>query len=265
MNIFKTSRALFVAAGLAVGTAASWGATVPAWSDGDLFLGFRSTAGGNDNVLLVKLGADTQFTTAAAGSSFNLSLGSLALDLVNLFGPDWATQEDLAWGVFGAKGSGIASTLYASRARENPLEKTAAWASLNGTQRADTLSGINSVRLSYTGKQATANSPVATVQSATLDGGYAYQLTNYLTDFSTTSGWTSIEGNFGDGAASSILDLYRIAPNGVTNPGSFSISNAGVVSFTAAAVPEPSALALLALAAVPVALVASRRFSHRNS
>ena len=61
-----------------------------------------------------------------------------------------------------------------------------------------------------------------------------------------------IEGNFGAGNEAAPIDLYRISrnPAGVASlEGTFSINDAGVVTFTNGIVPEPTSAIMLALGA----------------
>jgi MYXO-CTERM domain-containing protein len=76
------------------------------------------------------------------------------------------------------------------------------------------------------------------------------------TDFGSLSGWSSIEGDFGSGTSGTALDLYRIGGSWVSQLGTFTLTDAGVLNFTA--VPEPSS-AGTALALAGAALARRRR------
>ena len=57
-------------------------------------------------------------------------------------------------------------------------------------------------------------------------------MTSGVSDFGSTSGWDSIEGDFGAGASGTVLDIFRIAKSGVTFFGTLTISSSGVITFT---------------------------------
>lgn len=233
--------ALGVLAGLAIPITSLTAAPIPAPVAGELYLAFR--AGGRDGAsdsYIIKLGADTTFRNAAAGTSFPVSgLGNIAADLTSSYGPDWNTRDDLFWGIFGVRSS-ASSIVYASRERSPAAAESIAWNALDLISRNSTASQITSVLESiggYKGREATANSAVATFQAnGSNASSYAKQVaTPGTTDFGSLSEWSSVEGNFGGGASATALDLYRIAGSGVTRVGKFTISNAGVVTFTAPA------------------------------
>lgn len=229
-------------------------------ANNDIFLGFR--ASGNQGATisyLVNLGQYSQFRDAAVGSTLTLSLGDIASDLVANFGANWHTRQDVSWGLFGVSNT-VNPTVYASREQSVVGTPGIAWASLDSIARGTTASSIVSVLSGthgYQGREATDNSPFAVIQeNSTGASSYNRQVaTPGTNDFGSLSEWSSIEGDFGGGAAGTALDLYRIGSLGVTSPGYFTISDIGIVSFTA--VPEPSSLLLGAAGAV--ALLGVRR------
>ncbi|MEI8038273.1 MAG: hypothetical protein WCJ14_07765 [Verrucomicrobiota bacterium] len=231
--------ALAVIAGLALSIMASSAALVPSFVNGDLFLGIRAAgAPGDAESYLVKLGNDaTSFTASGA-----LALGNLGADLsgVDKYGASWSSRADLYWGVFGVRDPVGNPTLYVSRQRSSPGTPATPWAALNLTKRQNTANNINTVIQSTSGvpvgygtRTATANSPVATFQeNGSATSSYKYQVTNGATDFGSTSGWSTIEGNFASGAAATVLDVFKIDATGVALFGTVSISSSGVVTFT---------------------------------
>ncbi len=242
-------------------------ATVSNPQSGDIFLGIRASGGQGASVsYLVNLGSDTQFRNVAAGSTFTVSTGgNIALDLVATYGSNWNTRTDLSWAVFGVRAS-ESSILYASREQSVVGQITPPWEALDVTGRNGTASAITSVLEGvngYRGRESTAVSPVAVLQPNTAEASSYYKqvATAGTTDFGSLSGWTSIEGDFGGGTSGTALDLYRIAGSGVSRLGTFSLNNAGVLSFTA--VPEPSA-ALTTLAAAGAVLLRRRRPTPQN-
>jgi Bacterial TSP3 repeat len=220
-------------------------ATVPAPVSGDLYLAFRAAGGdGGSESYIVKLGQDTPFRNAAAGSTFAVSgLGNIAADLTAVYGADWSTRADLFWGVFGVRPS-ASSIIYGSKERNPVTSVSVSWPLLDTTSRNTTASQITSVLESiggYKGREATENSTVATFQPNSADASsYHKQVaTPGTNDFGSLSEWTTIEGDFGSGVSGTALDLYRIAGSGVTRVGSFTISGAGVVQFTAPSATPP--------------------------
>ncbi|GAA5126664.1 hypothetical protein JIN84_15765 [Luteolibacter yonseiensis] len=238
-------------------TAPARAAVVATPQNNDIFLGFRASGNlGASTSYLVNLGQYSQFRDLTPGASISLnSLGDIGADLVATFGANWSNRNDLFWGIFGVSNTAN-PTVYASRESSAP-----GWSALDQISRGTTSSNIVSVLQGtngYQGRQATANSAFAVLQPNS-DGASSYNKqvsTGGTNDFGSLSTWSSIEGDFGGGTAGTSLDLYRISSTGVTNPGAFSISNSGVVSFTAA-IPEPSS-ALLGVAG-SLLIVAGRR------
>ncbi len=244
-SFFNSSRgALIVLAALSLPISSVSAAPVPDPVAGDLFLGFRagSEGEGGGTSYIVKLGPSATFRNAAAGSSFVVSgLGNIVTDLELTYGTTWKTRGDVTWGIFGVVNS-VSSTVYGSRERSPVNTDTVPWAALDADGRNTTASAIVSVLEGtggYKGRQATANSAVGTTQPNTTEASsYAKQVgTNGTNDFGSFSEWSSIEGDFGGGTAGTALDVYRIATAGVTRIGKFTISDAGVVTFTDASAP----------------------------
>jgi len=236
-------------------------ATVANPTSSDIFLGFRASGGtGASTSYVVNLGQYSQFSGATSGSTISLSgIGDIGADLAATFGANWNTRQDLFWGVFGV-GSSASATVYTSREQSPPGTASEPWPLLNSTTRASTYSQINSVINSiggYRGSESTANSTVGVLQTNSGQASsYNYQVaTAGTTDFGSVSQWSSIEGDFGSGVAGTSLDLFRINASSVTNPGSFSISSSGALSFTA--VPEPSS-SLLGLVGASLLLIRRR-------
>lgn len=211
-------------------------ATVPDPVAGEIFLGVRSSD--SPNSYLLKLGLDTTFRNATAGTSFTVTgLGNVSADLVAEFGSNWHTRSDVTWGIFGTR-TGVSPIVYGSRPRSNVNTVAPAWPSLSITARNSVDGLITSVLNEvggYKGSTATVNSTKATFQANSAgDSSYAKQVgTSGTSDFGSLSQWTSIEGDFGNGAAGSVLDLFRFGSTGVSHVGSFSISSGGTITFTA--------------------------------
>ena len=72
---------------------------------GDLILGFKATGGqGLATNLEVNLGPASAFYNAAAGSTDVLTRLAVA-DLVEVYGANWASRDDLFWGIAGTAGA----------------------------------------------------------------------------------------------------------------------------------------------------------------
>jgi hypothetical protein len=218
-------------------------AAVVAPANNDIFLAFRASGNlGASTSYLVNLGQYSQFRDAAPNSTITLSVGDVSADLVATYGSNWNSRPDLYWAVFGVSNT-ASPTLYASQAEPTPGTLSNAWPLLDSISRSSTASQIVSVLQGvngYQGSDSTSNSTVAVLQTNSANSSsYNKQVaTAGTTDFGSVSGWSGIEGNFGAGTSGTALDLYRISSSAVTNPGHFTLSDAGIVSFTG--VPEPS-------------------------
>ena len=258
--------ALLALAGTFVGITYASSATVAAPASGDVFLAFRTSGGtGASTSYIVNLGQGTQFSSATPGSTISLNtIGDIGADLAATYGAGWNTRSDLFWGVFGATDS-VNPTVYASKERVDNEVQTTSWNPLTQGARSavkteilSVASGING----YQGSNATANSAVGVLQANSGQASsYFFQVTNGGSDFGSQSQWSGIEGDFGDGAAGTTLDLYRLRG---TSPavgylGSFNIDNGGNLNF--AAVPEPSLTLLGAVGTVLLAAGRRRRVS----
>lgn len=248
MTAFQKSKAtLVLAAGFALSVLPSLADPVPAFVEGDIFVGFRAASvPGSSESYLVKLGNDaTSFNSTGA-----LTLGNLGADLSDEahYGATWSTRADLYWGVFGVRGTIGDPILYVSRPRASTSTPANPWPTLTLSKRQTTATQINSVIQSGTGGvgsspsyiqlAATANSPVAAFQpNGNGSSSYRWQVTsNSPTDFGSTTSWTNIEGNFGNGTAGTVLDIFKIqrvsGVESVSLFGTVSISDSGVITFT---------------------------------
>ena len=238
--------------------------TVPTPVSGELFAAFRASGGqGGSTAYILKLGLDTTFSSVP-GTSVNLNLGNIGLDLEAIYGSNWETRADLFWGIFGTRLNSNNPIVYGSKARLDPLTNSTAWPALDLSARQNVDSEIASVVTAYTGSTATANSAFATQQTnAANDGSYNFQVASAgTTDFGTLSQWSSIEGNFGTGTGGTVLDLYRIASSGVTQRGSFKIDDAGQLTYFV--VPEPATGTLLIATGALLASSRRRRGTARS-
>ncbi len=228
-------------------------ATVTPPVAGDIFLGVRASGGqGSGTSLIVNVGNDSTFRTATSGST--LSLGNVSADLVATYGANWATRADLNWGVFGSRNQ-TNPVVYASRAQSPFGSSATPFQALNVDSRAATNTQIISVIDAYSQLDASASGPKAALQSNKASpSSYNFQVaTDGVADFGTSSRWTTIEGNFTQGAESTALDFFRLAGTGadtVERLGAFSITSGGALSFLAGPVIDQVRVAS-AVATVP--------------
>ena len=250
-STFHRLKTLLLAAALGFTPQASHAQNVPNPASGDIFIGFRASDGeGASTSYLVKVATYSQLSGVSVGSSISLSsLGDIASDLSATYGANWSTRANLHWGAFGI-GSSASAIIFGSRERNSAVPEPLPWPALGDIARQSTFSQLNSTLNSiggYRSSAATANSSVATLQTNFSGAAsYNYQVaTPGTSDFGSVSQWTNIEGNFGAGVSGTSLDLFRITSAGVNRVGSFSISNSGVISFTArsasAATPQVTA------------------------
>ncbi|MGC3989367.1 MAG: PEP-CTERM sorting domain-containing protein [Chthoniobacteraceae bacterium] len=119
----------------------------------------------------------------------------------------------------------------------------------------------NSGQVSLSGATATANSASAASIDATKSGSWTIQEGSNTANFGfNTGGLLDNTTNISSGSYA-ISDLYELQPSSAKGPatylGYFSLSNAGVLTFTAA--PEPSSIALALLTGAGALMVRRRR------
>jgi len=213
-----------------------YAATVDAPAAGDLFLGVRASSGqGSGTAYIINIGNDTAFRNATPGTV--LSLPNVGADLTSIYGENWHTQARVSWSVFGTRNQTDPVT-YGSRQQTTFGSSVAGFAEQNQAARASTNSQLLSVITAYSALPPTANNTKAAAQpDAANSGSYNYQVASGgTTDFGGLSGWTTIEGNFANGAKRAGLDLFRysgnttLQTNSVQRLGSFSITSAGALS-----------------------------------
>jgi hypothetical protein len=262
--------ALVLAAALASSVPAQAALTA---NTGDLYLAFRADSGtGASQDYLVNIGSFSLYTS---GTSFVVNATKLGVpnfnlnsDLTGLFGNTWNTLRDddsfVRWGIVGTSYDGVNNTspiLYVSRPRDAANTPSTPWTGRPNGISTGTAGDFQQLAGYYqTDGNATANNSVGTLQDASNGSSYNHFVTLPSNlDFNV---WSNIEGDFANGTANSVLDLYRVNPvNGQDADylGSFTISDTGVLTFTA--VPEPGTVALLALAGSFLLIVVRRRKS----
>lgn len=249
------------------------------FAPGDLLIGFRSNT--NTTETLVVNITNGAFANAAAVRDSNSNPGTVMANigaaLTSTFGADWATQADLSWGVVGVYSSSSfdpavdgdpARTLYVSRPNS---------AGSVGTQSSTAFSvGTNTTQNTIANNIAGFQQSFASYGGATLNGGDAAVIAT--SNVNTWEDFTSGASDFGIGSniegiagtsTGRVLDLYRILgsttdanPTGPlrsgTWEGTISLGTNGDVTFSVAAVPEPSR-AVLALGGLGALFLRRRR------
>ena len=282
-NLLRFGRLALAVGGLAL-FAPSASAVLTTYTPGDIFIGFRQTGdtdtlvakiGTVGDFLPVSLGGPR-----ALGSTYSPTFGvipgtstlvtNLNTDLTAAFGSLWANNPTdgtgVRWGVAGYTGttgetspvSGLTvQSLFVTRARTNPSVQTSISATPSAIGSSSTFSAnFDSFTQgagggSYVNQNSTANSSVAYIGATAGSNNWGTRILSNGS-FGLGSG-KSIEqpssGTF-SGPTNSVLDLW-LSPGSdstlVTSNtylGSFSLNNAGSVTFTA--VPEPGTYMLLA-------------------
>ena len=223
---------------------------VPQYNNGDLLLGFYDYSGGVTNDYVVDLGPISGFNLS---SNFTLSLG-LSTDLAHVFGSNWDTSGNIYFGL--AASYPLTAQVFAS----NPNAGTP-WteAPAQGTPASQVADIGNAYSLST---QANGETYSAGLQQA--------DSSNNSWQSVASNGLQNFYGGLGDGAISDVVtnslefDQVNVGSNGTpgTDLGSFSVSSAGNVSFTTAAVPEPSTFAAVGLGIAVLAVARRRRRSQ---
>jgi hypothetical protein len=238
----KMNKLTVAALALAAIGLASTAASAQTFSAGanDLILGFQIASGtGSNTNLEVDLGSILNFTTTTA----TITLPQLSVsDLTAIYGSGWAdTSAGVNWSVAGV---GTAADTFDITSPSGGLLK-ASGSTLAGpagqiAELAEGLQGVtettNSTSSTAIGSNSTPASTIATSYTSLEAGnGYGLYPNAETTGASTDELYAEAPGTKVSGKFPSATDL-----------GTFSLSSAGVLTFTgsAAAVPEPSAYAL---------------------
>jgi hypothetical protein len=219
------------------------------YANNDLLVAFYATGGeGSTTSVVLNIGPASGYV-AATGDIF---LGSIGGDLVNAFGPEWFTRDDVHWGVFGSTysadtGGDAAWTLYAGRAQsvfgtqsQGYSRGSVSTQSQPGTRIHD-LGDAYKLTGTASGLVAGVN-PKASIQDASADNDFAEYQSNFGgTSFSYFQGALA---DFTNGAANSAVDLFKMVTQtgAITEKGdykgTFTVGVDGVVRFSK--VPNPS-------------------------
>lgn len=269
MNL-NTIKALLLATGAASILQTANAAPLTYTAD-DLFLGFRSSNSTTD--FLLNIGQASIYRDALPNSSFQLSIGSILADLDAVFGSNWndVARGDIFWGVAGTNSTSLVAeptsqTLYAS-SPEGSGTPAAPGSTSTQAAPANRIVSLSGKYLSYADSNGGV-SPAVNTAGVRQDGTEANTWQAFMggtqafsgNSFSYFSG--GIENNFGAGNEAANIDLYRISrnPNGVASlEGTFSINDAGIVTFTNGIIPEPTSALLLTLGASVIGFSRRRR------
>ncbi len=243
-----------------------------AYTDGDLFLGFRD----NTNSYVVNIGQAINLINAT--TPVTLSIGNIKADLDALYTTNWATSSSVLWGVFGIKSSAnagqgftTARTLFASNAHSGTVlgtQSSIAWERASSSTQNVAVGEFNEIKAVFTAATATANSAFAFTQpNSGINSWRSYQPGGDPGNSTATAAFQyfngGIEANFGGGVSGAYLDFYDIridttASNLPSNfEGNLSINaGTGAVTFTPAGVPEPTTVATLGMG---LAMLITRR------
>lgn len=224
----------------------------PPYADGDWLLGFYSNLQGNEYV--IDLGAHS------ASTSFTLlnSVSHIATDLSTAFGSGWYGQAKLYYGVAETNGAnGNAVTVLLSNPNATP------WSNTTNVAQAET--GIQGIGSNVGGQFQTSGEASTGLISAIPTGNSDWSY--YANPSGGGSPGFGLFTNTGGDTVFSALTNSSIgydqiinSPTGKsTQVGTFSLDSAGDVTYTAAAVPEPSTFAAIGMGAAVLAFARRRR------
>ena len=228
-------------------------------AQGNVLLAFRDTANSSIGSYLVNIGPVSVFESASPNSTTAVaSISALGADLdaFDSFDPEteaplpWHTRKQVVWAAF-TRNSSDGDAVYISRPRPTIAQQSAPWGVRTGTVQntaateiGSVITGGYNVLTSTVGVPDSASNSRGGFQLASVNGNTSYRwqvASEGRPDFSIWS--TTVERDFTGGAAASALDfyVYRKIPGAalyesgtVTHLGYFSITSAGVVSFTRA-------------------------------
>ncbi len=280
----------------AAGFLAAGSAHAASYTAGDLLLGFYATGGSGDTTsYVVNIGAQTLYRDATGSFVLNTTgpnIGNIGQDLIDNFGGLWYTRNDLFWGVLGGRTNDTAPTppfnagdvnpnsdpnrtLYASRPQSIFGTQSSPWVLGSSSGVSNGAAAFNAFAgLAILGPGGFSDASVIGTANSNTRGAFMPDTLDNDWETLAAAGWSGVfssqtHGDFTAGAAASAIDLYRIpsltglgfepgtAGTGQYQ-GTFFIDTLGNVTFGLQPIPEPSTVAMLALAAA-AGVVAIRR------
>ncbi len=235
------------------------------YTPGDVLVGFYATGGaGASSSYVINLGSINTYLNATGPVDLSY-LGNIGADLSTIYGANWATREDLYWGLAAGTGTNTTNSVaFGSHARAEEGVVSDGWNPIGaGQTRSNIRTAIDSLGGTYVNSTPSANSPnYAGTQSSSVDAGFVDQVTGYGGNaFNSNSGWNSDEflAGFGNGTDGAVLDLFRVGNNANNTyyVGTFGINGSGGLSYSV--VPEPSTYALLTIVGVAFLILHRRR------
>ena len=237
----------------------------------DIILGFEALGGqGAALNLEVDLGPASRFLNAPAPFTLtSVEIGNISADLIATYGNTWFSRADLQWSVFGSTGSNayngfLSATTFVTRAEITPGTRSTPWGRDSNTINSAASQDIQSVIGGLNGRTSTANSNVREPRSHDRRKQVTPPGSSRGGTVSFTAYGPTVEGNFANGTANSILDFYavqRASGADVGTPsqllGTVKLDNNGNVTFSP--VPEPASTAILMAGAGTLALIRRRR------
>ena len=218
-------------------------AQTPAYTNGDLLLGFRATGGmGSTQTYLVNIGQASTYRDATGPITLN-SIGNIGTDLAATYGANWFDRSDLFWGIAGGITPAVASdnnnTLYATREQTPFGSPTTPWDRRSNSQQSSTNTQIAGLKNSFVSGNysVTANSSISSI-IPTSDANSWEDFNDGILSFGAWNG--GIEGTFANSSEGTALELHRMASSSTpglpgTHEGTFTINDSGVITFTPAA------------------------------
>lgn len=249
-----TLAALTVVAGVLL-AASSLRAAALSYTAGDLLIGFTAT--GSNTTYLINIGQASTYRNATQPITLNLNIGA---DLVSEFSSvdePWHQRDGLRWGVFGATSDNAVAgddpfTLYAGRTTSAGYLRGSTFTQRNPAYY------IQDVAASYV---ALGNSTSGTTVGAFQDNDAVNSFAKAQNEAGTISFqyFSNALASFDNGASTADLNLFRMTTGSGTGQllGTFSISEAGVITFTP--VPEPSVVILMAVGLIGLFVIRRRR------
>jgi hypothetical protein len=261
--------------------------TLP-FNDGDLLLGVRATGGNGSNTdYEIDLGSALSYLPGGANATslHQIAIGDIDDDLNLIFGSDWNSRSDVLWSISGAAENGAVGsipeyTVFVTKPETKLGTEGTPWSRASSFTLQNPAGSINSMDAGSEGYSTGNNTPgqsistfnpLGLLQSTSVGDSYASFMAGGASSQGNTafsyfsSGSTPTEGNFGNGTANSVLNLFEIEPGtGLSSlVGGFMLNSAGELFFSDnlsnfSAIPEPSTCAAIAAAATFVLVFVCR-------